>query len=145
MLTHSKLIALLNYLTLAVSAAPGVQPTPDAGTIFSVYAGTWSIQARRPPSVSLNWHACSRAAQVGSWASHPRFFWLRYPIYRCRLCRLCLRSFRVSWNHDWLSLRPQDCNRSHHLPDSGLRCQCRPQGGLWDVSSSVFLLLLILD
>ncbi|KAJ7836721.1 hypothetical protein B0H13DRAFT_1912924 [Mycena leptocephala] len=66
MLTHSKLIALLSYLTLAVSAAPGVQPTPDAGTIFSVYPGWDMVNPGPTTTFGLTELACMQSCSTGA-------------------------------------------------------------------------------
>ncbi|KAJ7842415.1 hypothetical protein B0H13DRAFT_1909839 [Mycena leptocephala] len=67
MLTHSKLIALLACLTLAVSADPGVQPTPDAGTVFSVYPG-WDMVNTSPATTTfgLTELACMQSCSTGA-------------------------------------------------------------------------------
>jgi hypothetical protein len=39
MLALSTVFALLASFSLAVNAAPGVQPSPDLGSVFSVYPG----------------------------------------------------------------------------------------------------------
>ncbi|KAJ7908639.1 hypothetical protein B0H13DRAFT_1878423 [Mycena leptocephala] len=66
MLIHSKLIALLSYLTHAVSAAPGVQPTPDAGTIFSVYPGWDMVNPGPTTTFGLTELACMQSCSTGA-------------------------------------------------------------------------------
>jgi hypothetical protein len=50
MLALSTVFALLASFSLAVNAAPGVQPSPDLGSVFSVYPG-WDMNNGRTTSI----------------------------------------------------------------------------------------------
>jgi hypothetical protein len=116
--------------------------------LLSILGGTCRAgQSRAQARVSLNWRACGRAATV-------RFTWLpataavcdrpTYLIYRFNMCFLFLRCFRRERRKPRGFLLPQECFRFQRHQDSALRCQCRPHWGLWDVSSYIFLLTVML-